>query len=154
MCKGCGVIFQLTPALDTCSWRGVARYLQLHLVNFKLVWPYWSNWADEVTGATYGEHDAMRGFCGLVVDGCARVVYRETVISALPPALKLILDKDYSPALPLFTGMSDSPQSRVASHLAIMLANRESAEAIEDWLDSDHDGIDDSIEVGPLLLFL
>jgi hypothetical protein len=57
---GCGVLYQLSPALDTTSWRSLCKYLIYHLANFKLSWPYWSHWEQDFVNASYGEDDTMR----------------------------------------------------------------------------------------------
>jgi hypothetical protein len=119
------------------------------LCNFKLAWPYWANWEEEFFNAAYAEDDAMRAFCTFVIDGCSRVTFKGSLQAALPPKLLGSTVRDVPLKLPLFaagtTGLSG--KQAVAQRLVALIEVREAADAIEDFLDNEHPGVDDSIEV-------
>ena len=162
---GCEVLFQVPPALDTSCWRNICKYIQFHLANFKLSWPYWSHWEQEYLAANYGDQDAVRGiewhyfffynyhnhydrylgFCKVVVDGLSRCMFRPTLLITIPAAFKDIA-RDSPPLLPMFDAFNNDPKSIVARKVAELLESRQDADTIEDFIDSEHEGIDLSNE--------
>ena len=77
MCRilvsGATLLFQLSPALDLCAVREVARWQSSHLINSELAWPYWEYLSTEYGEATEG--DGRRLFLRLLTDGLFRASY-------------------------------------------------------------------------------
>ena len=68
-------------------------------------------------------------------------MFRPTVLITLPAAFKDIA-RDSPPILPLFDAFNTDPKALVARRVVELLESRVDADAIEDWIDSEHEGID------------
>ena len=68
-------------------------------------------------------------------------MFRPTVLITLPAAFKDIA-RDSPPILPLFDAFNNDPKALVARRVVELLESRVDADAIEDWIDSEHEGID------------
>lgn len=81
------------------------------------------------------------GFCKVVVDGLSRCMFRPTLLITIPAAFKDIA-KDSPPTLPIFDAFNNDPKAIVARRVVELLESRQDADAIEDFIDSEHEGID------------
>ena len=72
-------------------------------------------------------------------------MFRPTVLITIPAAFKDIA-KDSPPNLPMLDPFNNDPKAVVAKRVVELLESRQDADVIEDFIDSEHEGIDLSIE--------
>jgi hypothetical protein len=156
---GTGVLYNLLPEMDMGASRELARWLSYQLVNTKLAWPYWEHWAAD------GQNAAAKAFCACVLDHCTRNALPDRVRFCVPDALHDLIPTISSsstptaaaPYCPLLEGATDSGAMvmsseegaavatddvdsgklvSVAAKLRDMVARRDAADAVEEWLES------------------
>jgi hypothetical protein len=135
---------QLFPAMDASAWRNVTRWLSSHLTNSKLAWPFWDYWTSDYTAA---EPDAVhRAFMGLLVEQCARAVSALRLRSALPEGVHGAIVGEYAPVAEGMFSQGDAPLALVAQELLRRVEAREDPDDLQEWLEEEHEGVDDALQ--------
>ena len=98
---GMSVIYQLGSDFDSTVWRNYASWLSFHLLNTKLIWPYWVHWAEEYE-ASVDVTSESKLLLKLVIDKCAHAMVPESVRQALPDELKELVVAERGPYCSLF----------------------------------------------------
>ena len=98
---GMSVIYQLGSDFDSSVWRNYASWLSFHLVNTKLIWPYWVHWAEEYE-ASVDVTSESKLLLKLVIDKCAHAMVPESVRQAVPDELKELVVAERGPYCSLF----------------------------------------------------
>lgn len=142
----------------------LAQWVAFHLTNTKLAWPYWDYWSQEFTG-TAGEEEVEekdednvgKAFIRLVIEHCTLLSYPHAMKAALlAPLHTAIPNKDSNPPdfplLNLSTSGSLASGPNAAVRLIVVdmrarLLNRIDMQELEDWLYSEHDGVDEDEQV-------
>ena len=98
---GMSVIYQLGSDFDSNVWRNYASWLSFHLINTKLIWPYWVHWAEEYE-ASVDVTSESKLLLKLVIDKCAHAMVPESVRQAVPDELKELVVAERGPYCSLF----------------------------------------------------
>lgn len=139
-----GVLAQMLPAMDTSSVRTVAAWLSAHLDNTKLAWPYWDYWCNDYVNAT--KDAAHRNFINLILDHCTRSCSHKKMVSALPVSVHSAIPVDFVPASGDLLTSSD-PLGAVARALKEKLEGKLEADDVLEWLEENHESLNDSLQV-------
>lgn len=84
----------------------------------------------------------------LLLEKCSRSVPAQTLRKALPEAVHGAIIDDFVPAAePLFSGIGEDSMSRVARAVFQRIEQREDADELQEWLEDEHEGLDDSLQV-------
>lgn len=140
---GASVLFNMSSDLDWTLWRSVADWLGFHLVNTKVSWPYWTQWAEDLQAYQNGSDDSFAAenalFLTSVIQKCTRILQPDIVKEALPVGLQSLVPGPVITRCSLFARAAGSETEEVAEQtkeLLNMVRARVSADDVEQWLEA------------------
>lgn len=140
---GASVLFAMASDLDSTVWRALAEWLGFHLVNTKVSWPYWPQWAADMQGHLSGTDDSFSPenmlFLTAAIQKSTRVLQPDIVSEALPEPLTSLVPGLASIHCSLFAplgGSAPEPASERAQELQQLLHARVEADEVEQWVEA------------------
>lgn len=140
---GASVLFAMSSDLDWTVWRSLAEWLGFHLVNTKVSWPYWPQWATDLQGYLDDTDDSFSAenvlFLTMALQKATRILQPDIVNEALILPLNTLIPGPVNISCSLFAPIGESaPDVAVerAQELIQLIRLRTEADEVEQWLEA------------------